>query len=94
MKRLTKKEHDDRAVEIALYMIENKSTIRQAADHFNLSRTTIYNNVTKRIYNVNKEIAEAVNDVIENNKNARYERGGLATKKKYKEGFRPKRKVR
>ena len=39
---------EERAVEIAYYIIENKATVRQTAKKFGMSKSTIYMVVTKK----------------------------------------------
>ena len=38
---------EERAVEIAAYIIENNTTVRQAAKHFGISKSTVHIEVTK-----------------------------------------------
>ena len=39
---------EERAVEIANYIIENNATVRQAAKAFGISKSTVHVEVTKR----------------------------------------------
>lgn len=39
---------EERAVEIANYIIENNTTVRQAAKHFGISKSTVHMVVTKQ----------------------------------------------
>ena len=41
---------EERAVEIAYYIIENKATVRQTAKKFGMSKSTIHMDVTKKSY--------------------------------------------
>ena len=59
-----------RAVSLANYMIENKSTVRQAAKVFGVSKSTVHKDLTER-------------EVLDLNKSERHIRGGMATKEKY-----------
>ena len=56
-------------MEIARYIIDNNTTVRQAAKHFGISKSTVHKDCTERLTQMNK--AE------------RHLRGGLATKEKY-----------
>lgn len=85
-----KEERNNRAIKLANHMIETKSTVRQTAAFFGVSKSTVHKDVTERISSLDGKLAVDVHEVIEYNKNARYKRGGLATKKKYAEGYRPK----
>lgn len=74
---------EERAVEIANYMIENNATVRQAAKNFGISKSTVHKDVTERLERVNPSLAAEARKVIEVNKSERHIRGGMATKEKY-----------
>lgn len=74
---------EERAVEIARYIIENNSTVRQAAKHFGISKSTVHKDVTERLQNVNMTLAAEARKVLDKNKSERHIRGGMATKEKY-----------
>ena len=38
---------EERAMEIARYIIDNNTTVRQAAKHFGISNSTVHKEVTK-----------------------------------------------
>lgn len=71
-------------MEVAHYIIINNSTVRQAAKHFGISKSTIHKDVSCRIQEVNPSLATEVRKVLEVNKSERHIRGGLATKNKYR----------
>ena len=73
-----------RAISLANYMIENKSTVRQAAKIFGVSKSTVHMDVTKRLSMISPNLAQRVNTVLQKNKAERHIRGGIATKEKYK----------
>ena len=72
---------EERAVEIAYYIIENKATVRQTAVAFGVSKSTIHKDVTERLLQINPSLAGEA--VLELNKSERHIRGGLATREKY-----------
>lgn len=74
---------EERALEIATYIIENKATVRQAAKHFGVSKSTVHKDCSERIININPAIAVSVRKVLDLNKSERHIRGGMATKEKY-----------
>ncbi len=78
-------EIEERVLKLANYIIENKATVRKAAKKFGVSKSTVHVDVTKRLEKVNKCLAEDIKKVLEENKLERHIRGGLATKRKYKE---------
>ena len=74
---------EERAIEIANYMIENNATVRQAAKNFGISKSTVHTDVTERLEQVNPSLAAEARKVIDVNKSERHIRGGMATKEKY-----------
>ena len=77
---------EERAVEIAYYIIENKATVRQTAKAFGVSKSTIHKDVTERLPAINNHLYRQVKAVLEKNKQERHIRGGQATKLKYAHG--------
>ncbi|WP_416198721.1 MAG: sporulation transcriptional regulator SpoIIID [Sporanaerobacter sp.] len=75
---------EERALEIAKYIISEKATVRQAAGVFGVSKSTVHKDVTERLPKINPLIANMVKEVLELNKAERHIRGGKATKMKYK----------
>lgn len=74
---------EERAIELANYIIEKKTTVRAAAKKFGISKSTVHKDVTERLARVNAELADDVRIVLEENKAERHIRGGEATKAKY-----------
>lgn len=74
---------EERAVEIANYIIETKSTVRQTAGKFGISKSTVHKDCTERLKDINPSLASAVRSVLDINKQERHIRGGLATREKY-----------
>lgn len=77
---------EDRTLEIANYIIENKCTVRKAASQFGISKSTVHKDVSDRLKYANMNLYNQVKEVLEINKSERHIRGGLATKRKYKGG--------
>lgn len=74
---------EERAVELANFIIEKKTTVRAAAKKFGISKSTVHKDVTERLNRVRPELANNVRSVLEENKAERHIRGGEATKAKY-----------
>ena len=74
---------EERAMEIARYIIDNNTTVRQAAKHFGISKSTVHKDVTERLREINPALASEVRKVLDVNKSERHIRGGLATREKY-----------
>ena len=74
---------EERAVEIAKYIIDNNATVRQSAKQFGISKSTVHKDVTERLSQVNPTLAREARKVLDVNKSERHIRGGLATREKY-----------
>lgn len=74
----------ERVLEIAKYIADTKATVRAAADHFNVSKSTVHKDVTERLRAINAGLFEEVQEVLNYNKATRHLRGGDATRRKYK----------
>lgn len=76
---------DERACELAHYIIDTKDTVRGAAAKFGISKSTVHKDVSERLKKINPELAREVRVILDENKAERHIRGGMATKIKYKE---------
>ncbi|QOV19846.1 sporulation transcriptional regulator SpoIIID [Blautia liquoris] len=74
---------EERAVEIATYIIEHNATVRQTAKEFGVSKSTVHKDVTDRLIQINPLLAQSARKVLDVNKSERHIRGGLATREKY-----------
>ena len=72
-----------RVLEISNYIIESKSTVRQTAGVFGVSKSTVHKDVTERLIEIDKNLYGQVRDVLDKNLSERHIRGGMATKSKY-----------
>ena len=75
---------EERAQELALYIIENKATVRAAAQKFGISKSTVHKDLSERLLAINRALYQQVKAVLDENKAERHIRGGIATRKKYK----------
>ena len=78
-----KTEIEERAIRTGLYIIETNATVRQAADKFGVSKSTVHKDVTSRLSKINPALAREARKVLDVNKQERHIRGGMATKEKY-----------
>ena len=69
---------------MALYIIENRTTVRAAARKFNISKSTVHKDLSERLPAFNRPLYLQVKSVLEENKAQRHLRGGIATRRKYK----------
>ena len=74
---------EERATELAEFIIKNKSTVRAAAMQFNISKSTVHKDVTERLKTFNKSLYSEVKLILNINNEQRHIRGGMATKEKY-----------
>ena len=73
-----------RVIDEALYIIENKATVRQTAKEFKIGKSTVHKDVTVRLKELDSNLFLLVRDVLNYNLKERHIRGGLATRRKYK----------
>ena len=74
---------DQRACELAVYMIETGSTVRGAANKFGISKSTVHKDLQYRLPRCNMRLYRQVREVLDTNKRERHIRGGMATKRKF-----------
>ncbi len=75
---------EERACQLAVYMIETGATVRAAASHFGISKSTVHKDLQQRLPKCNPILYEQVRQVLAINKQERHIRGGMATRRKYK----------
>lgn len=78
-----KNDVEQRAVELAEYIIENKATVRAAARRFGVSKSTVFVDVSERLKKLNPGLYNDVRKILDVNKAERHIRGGMATKQKF-----------
>ena len=74
---------EKRACELAMYIIENRTTIRAAARYFGVSKSTVHKDLSVRLRSDSRPLYDEVRLLLESNMNERHIRGGEATKRKY-----------
>ncbi len=78
-----KNDVEQRAVELAEYIIQNKATVRAAAKRFGVSKSTVFVDVSERLKRLNPGLYNDVRKILDVNKAERHIRGGMATKQKF-----------
>ena len=76
---------EDRTIELANYIAENKSTVRDCAKRFGISKSTVHKDITERLPKINRLLWKEVYKILLENKQERHIRGGIATREKYKQ---------
>ncbi|MCI7778685.1 MAG: sporulation transcriptional regulator SpoIIID [Eubacteriales bacterium] len=74
---------ENRVLSIADYIIETGATVRAAARVFGVSKSTVHKDITERLRQINRNLGEQVAVILEQNKDERHIRGGMATREKY-----------
>ena len=75
---------EERACDLALYIIENQATVRTAAKQFGISKSTVHKDLSQRLPAFNRSLYLQVRQVLDVNKAERHILGGIATRRKYK----------
>ena len=75
---------EQRACDLAVYIIEKRATVRAAAQRFGVSKSTVHKDISDRLEHINKPLFLSVKVILEQNKAERHIRGGMATRAKYK----------
>ena len=74
---------EERACELAVYIIETGATVRSAAKHFGISKSTVHKDLSQRLPQYNRLLYQKVRLILDENKAQRHIRGGIATRNKY-----------
>lgn len=75
---------EERVCELAVYISETGATVRAAAKHFGISKSTVHKDLSQRLPHINNALYKQVRSVLEENKAQRHIRGGMATQRKYR----------
>jgi putative DeoR family transcriptional regulator (stage III sporulation protein D) len=70
-------------VKVARHILQTSDTVRQTAEIFGISKSTVHKDVSERLPRISEELAEEVRSILDRNKAERHLRGGEATRKKY-----------
>lgn len=75
---------EERACELASYIIEHRTTVRDAAKRFGISKSTVHKDIQERLPLYNRNLYLQVKEILDENKAERHIRGGIATRRKYR----------
>lgn len=73
-----------RVLDEADYMLNTKETIREIANIFKVSKSTVHKDLHERLKEINYELFEQIDSILKYHIDVRHIRGGQSTKKKYK----------
>ena len=74
----------DRTLQVARHIAETEDTIRQTAQIYNLSKSTVHNDLAKRLKKVDLQMYNKEQKILEKNFSQKHIRGRESTKNKYK----------
>ena len=74
----------ERSEVFASYIIDNNGTVRQAAQFFGISKSTVHKDLVGKLKYLNPSLYSSVKVILDKNKAERHIRGGEATRRKYK----------
>ena len=74
---------EERAVEVATFIVSSNATVRETAKKFGISKSTVHKDITDRVKRINPSLALDVRKILAVNQAERHIRGGMATKRKY-----------
>lgn len=75
----------DRVISESNYIIETNKTIREVAEIFGVSKSTVHNDIRKRLFVIDSEMYEKVSNILEYHIDIKHIRGGESTKRKFLE---------
>ena len=61
---------EERAIELAEYIIDSKDTVRGAASKFGISKSTVHKDVSERLLKISPGLANEVRIILDANKNS------------------------
>ena len=75
---------EQRPVRLAVYMIENRATVRATARKFGISKSTVHKDLVEKLPEWDPVLYKQVRQLLDENKAERHIRGGLATRERYR----------
>ena len=76
-------EIEKRVLDEAYKILKTDRTIREVAQEFGVSKSTVHKDMHDRLKDIDDEIYKRVNQIMQNNIEIRHIRGGESTRKKY-----------
>ena len=74
-----------RVIEEGKYIIETGNTVREMADVFGISKSTIHKDLRERLLEVDMVLYHKVSSILQYHMDIRHIRGGESTRRKYLE---------
>lgn len=73
-----------RVLEEADFIIETEKTVREIAEVFKVSKSTVHKDLHERLLNIDTKRYDQVSTILKYHTDIRHIRGGESTKNKYK----------
>lgn len=74
---------NERVLKEADFILKTGYTIREVAEIFNVSKSTVHKDLKERLIKIDKNKYNKVNEILKYHLNIRHIRGGESTRKKY-----------
>ena len=75
---------NDRVLKETEYILKTNKTVREVANEFNVSKSTVHKDLQDRLPKINKNLYGKVQELMQQHIDERHIRGGESTKNKYK----------
>ena len=75
--------YKERCEVFGAYIVDNNGTVRQTANYFGISKSTVHKDIATKLKYINPPLYTSVKVVLDKNKAERHIRGGDATRRKY-----------
>ncbi|MDD3335867.1 MAG: sporulation transcriptional regulator SpoIIID [Eubacteriales bacterium] len=76
---------EQRCVAIGQYIADTGATVRAAAKHFGVSKSSVHKDMDERLPRLSELLYAQIREVLRYNKSVRHLRGGEATRQKYRQ---------
>ncbi len=80
---------EERAVMLAQYLVEQRTTVRGVAKRFGVSKSTVHKDLSERLERIQPQLYAQVRQILDRNKEERHIRGGMATREKHLREHQP-----
>ena len=75
----------DRVLSVSNYIIDTEDTVREIANVFNISKSTVHKDLRDRLFEIDFDLYDKVSKILMYHSSVRHIRGGESTKRKFLE---------
>ena len=76
-------DNNEKILNLAYYILNNKTTIRATAKKFNIPKSTVHHDLSVKLKYINYHLFTEVKKLLKENFNIKHIHGGESTKQKY-----------